>query len=436
MSPRRAICRLLPVVLAVAALAAGVAAVQAADATGPCPGPIGLACGPLPLPTGIAIPTPRPTATPTANPGPTPLPGPVPGPAPGVGIPTDVGFDALAQKVYAGAAWFLPQLFPMLSAPAGDSNWFWELYRRMENIGALLLLLFLVLGLVTALIQRDLWLMLKVPFLYLPVAIGVTIIAIQLTQLLMAVVDGFTVYMLQGTGDDLEAALSHAGAILAAAAAGTALTGQLTAAALLVASTVLLAAIGVMLELLARTAAIYVCLVFVPVTVACLLWPKLASLPKLLIEVLVGLVLLKWVVAVVLVLAVKALEANPFTMGPQGDPGFVTILMGAVMLVIAAVGSPLTLIKAIPFLEGQVVGHWSGQMRRAVISAAAIRRLDPRRLQNGPKVPAGRVTLPVRSSQGRAGRDTIMVLRRGAQLVVRTPRSAGRGRRATPRRRP
>jgi hypothetical protein len=360
-------------------------------------------------------------------------------PAPGVGIPTDVGFGALAQKVDASASWFLPQLFPMLTASAGDSNWFLELYRRMENIGALLLLLFLVLGLVTALIQRDLWLMLKVPFLYLPVAIGITILAIQVTQLLMAVVDGFTVYMLQGIGDDLGAAFTHAAAILAAAAAGTALTGQLEAAALLVAGTILVAAVGIMLELLARTAAIYVCMAFVPVTVACLLWPKLSSLPKLLVEVLIGLILLKWVVAVVLVLAVKALEANPFTMGPQGDPGFVTIVMGAVMLVIAAIGSPLTLIKAIPFVEGQVVGHWSGQMRRAVVSAAAIRRLDPKRLQGSVTAPVGRVALPVRASQSGAGQPRVMLLPRGAQLFVRTPRpapAAEDGSRPTPKPKP
>src|SRR5262252_1458392 len=241
MSPSSAALRLLPIALAVATLAAGTAAVRAADAgpPAPCPGPIGLVCGPVPVPTGILPgPSPRPSPSPTFAPGPTPLPGPVP--APGVGIPTDVGFDALAQKVDASASWFLPQLFPMLTASAGDSNWFLELYRRMENIGALLLLLFLVLGLVTALIQRDLWLMLKVPFLYLPVAIGVTIVAIQLTQVLMAVVDGFTVYMLQGVGDDLAAALSHGAAVLAAAAAGTVLTGQPEAAALLVAGAVIL----------------------------------------------------------------------------------------------------------------------------------------------------------------------------------------------------
>jgi hypothetical protein len=421
MSPRRAVQLLLPVALAVAALATVAGAVQAAPAPVPCPGGIGLGCVPLPVPTGIPIPgpTPRPSPTPTLAPGPTPLPGPVPTPADGVGFPTDVGFNALAQKVYAGASWFLPQLFPMLTTPAGDSNWFLELYRRMENIGALLLLLFLVLGLITALIQRDLGLMLKVPFLYLPVAIGVTIIAIQLTQVLMAIVDGFTIYMLQGVGDDLAAALSHGAAVLAAAAAGTALTGQIQAVGLLVAGTALLAGLGIALELLARTAAIYVCLAFMPVTVACLLWPKLASLPKLLVEVLIGLILLKWVVAVVLVLAVKALEANPFTMGPQGDPGFLTILMGAVMLVIAAVGSPLTLIRVIPWVEGQVVGHWSGQMRRAVVSAAVYRRIDPKRLQEAAKGNAG--SLPVKSQQGA---PSILALPPGSQVFVRSPRPA------------
>jgi hypothetical protein len=430
MSRRRALRGLLSAVAAVLALAAGAAGVQAADDLGPapCPGPIGFGCLPAGLPGGLPNPfptlRPSPVPTPTAQPSLPPAPGPVP--APGPALPTDVGFHALQQQVAAGASWFLPQLFPMLTAPAGDSNWFLELYRRMENIGALLLLLFLVLGLATALIQRDLVLLLKVPFLYLPIAIGVTIAAIQLTQLLMAVVDGFTVYMLQGIGDDLGAALSHASAVLAAAAAGTALTGSMEAAVLLVAGTILLAALGIVLELLARTAAIYVCLAFVPVTVACLLWPKLAQLPKLLVEVLVGLILLKWVVAVVLALAVKAFEANPFTMGPQGDPGFITIVMGAVMLVIAAVGSPLTLIKAIPFVEGQVVGHWSGQARRMVVGAAAMRRIDPKRLQDAVKAPAsaaGRISLPVKGSQGQQ-QPRIMVLPKGAQIFVRSPRPA------------
>jgi hypothetical protein len=428
MSPRSAVRRLLPVVLAVAALAAG-GDVQAAGSMlpGPCPGPIGLGCAPVPVPTGIPIPGPTPRPSPTVQPGPTPIPGPGPVPGPGIGIPTDVGFGALAQKVYAGAGWFLPQVFPMLMAPAGDSNWFLELYRRMENIGALLLLLFLVLGLITALIQRDLMLMLKVPFLYLPVAIGVTIVAIQLTQLLMAVVDGWTLYMLQGIGDDAAAGLAHAAVVLTAAgagaAAGTALAGQGMAGGLAVAVAILLAAIGILLELLARTAAIYVCLAFVPVTVACLLWPKLAHLPKLLVEVLVGLILLKWVVAVGLALAAKALEANPFTMGPQGDPGFVTIVMAAAMLAFAA-ASPITLVKVIPWVEGQVVGHWGSQMRRMVVATAVMRRIDPKRLQDAAekaKAAGGRATLPVKSAQGQ---PRIMVLPRGSQIFVRSPRPA------------
>ena len=213
--------------------------------------------------------------------------------------------------------------------------------------------------------------------------------------------------------------------MLAAAAAGTALTGTMTAASALVGGTILLAALGIVLELLARSAAIYVCLAFMPVTVACLLWPKLAQLPKLLVEVLVGLILLKWVVAVVLVLAVKAFEANPFTMGPLGDPGFATVLMGAVMLVIAAIGSPVSLAKAIPFVEGQVVSHWSGQARRMVVGAAAMRRIDPKRLQEALKAPAaaGKIALPVKTAQGQQ-QPRIMLLPKGAQVFVRSPRPA------------
>src|SRR2546430_647704 len=142
MSRRRLLVRLLAVALAVVALAAGGAEVEAAGDVlpGPCPGLMQVGCVPLPAPSGIRLPgpppRPSPAPSPTAEPGPTPVPGPVP--APGPAFPTDVGFSALTAKVYAGASWFLPQVFPMLTAPVGDSNWFLELYRRMENIGALL----------------------------------------------------------------------------------------------------------------------------------------------------------------------------------------------------------------------------------------------------------------------------------------------------------
>lgn len=412
MSPRDAVRRMLPPVLAAAAFACSASPALAAPGPGVCPGPVIVGCVPGPLPTGL--PGPQPSPTPTAA----PVPGPAPAPAP-VGIPIDFGFTALAQKVFAGGAWFTPQLYPMLSASVGgDANWFQELYRRMENIGALLLLLFLVAGVITALIERNPMLMLKVPFLYLPLAIGATVLAIQLTQTLMAVVDGFTLYMLQGLGDDLSGLLTHLGAVLAAAAAGTALSGQGLAVFAIVVSALVFGLIGIMLELLARTAAIYVCLAFLPVTVACLLWPKLAHLPRLLAEILVGLVLLKWVVAVVLVLGAKAFAANPFTMGPQGDPGFVSIVMGAAMVLIA-VTSPLALVKVIPWVEGRVVGSWSGRVRA---TAAAATRIHPAFYQAAlGRGAAERLRLPVKSGSGQPG---VMVLPAGSRVFVRSPRPA------------
>src|SRR5256885_186430 len=132
MSPADVVRIALPITLAATAAVMGTGpALAAPGPPGICPGPVIVACVPNPVPTGV--PGPRPSPTPTAEPG---GPGPAPAPAP-VGIPTDFGFPALAQKIYAGGAWFTPQLYPMLSASIGDSNWFQELYRRMENIGAL-----------------------------------------------------------------------------------------------------------------------------------------------------------------------------------------------------------------------------------------------------------------------------------------------------------
>jgi hypothetical protein len=328
-------------------------------------------------------------------------------------VATDFGIGAMTKWVYNGGAWLGPKLYPLLTAPIGPTDWFGPLYQHMVNIGFLLLLLFTVLGLGSAILRRDFFLLVKVPFWYGPIAMFVTTLAITFTQLLEAITDGFTLYMLQaGMGDHLAALLTHAAAVFGTAGAGLLFAGPESFVAFLAALTIIGGFLLLLLELIARQVAMYACLLFIPVTIVCLVWPPVVSIAKLMLEVLVGLITLKFVVAAVLALGATMLSASPAAMGPLGDAGFVTIVMGAVVLLAAVVGGPVFLAKAIPFAEHQAVTHWSAPPRQM---AARMGLTSTRSMHEALLRRVGSQETKNRLAQG--GR-TSLILPQGSTVVV------------------
>ncbi|PZS33209.1 MAG: hypothetical protein DLM58_08200 [Pseudonocardiales bacterium] len=403
----------------------------------PCPLPITAGCITLPVPVPtpgagrpqpFATPTPtvRPTAQPTASPGQ----GQPPAPAPGQ-IPTDFGIQAMTHWVYNGGSWLAPQIYPMLTAPVGPTDWFGPLYQHMVNIGFLLLLLFTVLGVGCAILRRDLVLLVKVPCWYVPISMFVTALAVLFTQLLERITDGFTDYMLQGGfGDHLSTLLIRGGALLGAAVAGGVFAGSESFIAFVAVLTFIAGLALALVELIARTVAIYACLLFVPVTVVCLVWPPVARIARLMLEVIVGLIVLKFIVAAVLALSAAMLAANPVSMGPQGDPGVITIVMGAVVLLTGVLGGPFMLAKAIPFAEHQAALHWTNQPRRLAdrVGLTNIRQLHTAYL--------GRFGNQESRDKLAQGGRLQLVLPKGSRVYVRSPKALEPQGRAANRRRP
>src|ERR1700730_14459278 len=140
----------LGLMAALVALLPMASAALAAPAPGPAlPGPP-LPCGPLvsgclPVPVQVPVPTPgagQPQSFATATPSPgvqptaSPSPGTAPVPAPGQ-IPTDFGIQAMTHWVYNGGSWLAPQIYPLLTAPIGPTDWFGPLYPHMVNISFL-----------------------------------------------------------------------------------------------------------------------------------------------------------------------------------------------------------------------------------------------------------------------------------------------------------
>ena len=335
---------------AIASLVATAAlSTPAVAAPSPCTGPVAIFC------PGPTTPTPTPSVQPQAQ-----LQAPVlaPGPA---GI-ADVGIGALSKWIEDGVGWELKQLQPFLGAGGMGGDWFAPIFGRMVNIAAALMLPFLLLGLIQALLQRDVILVLKVAFLYPLVGVAATACAIWLTQQLMAITDGMTAYMLQGLGDNLAALLTHLTATILAVAAGAALSGAGSAVAVAAALVVGGATLLIILELLLRQAAIYICLLFLPLAFSVMLWPRLQHLAVKMVEALVAIILLKFVVATILALGATAYSASPFSVGAGGDPGFVAIVIGAVVLLIGAL-SPLALARIVPLTEAYVQEAWNSHAR-------------------------------------------------------------------------
>ncbi len=114
----------------------------------------------------------------------------------------------------------------------------------------------------------------------------------------------------------------------------------------------------VWLELLVRSAAVTAAVFFLPMILAGLVWPSALRWTKRLIEILVALILSKFVIVAVISLATAAL-ADP------GHGGFGTV-MGAAALMLMAAFSPFAVLKLFPMVEGAAIDHLQSKGRGVV----------------------------------------------------------------------
>jgi hypothetical protein len=117
--------------------------------------------------------------------------------------------------------------------------------------------------------------------------------------------------------------------------------------ALLASAFAALAALAVWVELLIRSAGIYVCVLFFPVVLVARIWPKLEKWATRLAEALTALILSKFVIVAVLSVAAAAV-ANP-----RASEGFNGVLAAGALLVFAAF-APLVLFRLVQFADPHI----------------------------------------------------------------------------------
>src|SRR6185437_9701165 len=229
----------------------------------------------------------------------------------------------LATWVGSGASWLLGQVGTALTASTSidlTAGWFTTHYDVMVGVAAVVALPVLLLSIIQAVYRQSPAVLVRSALVQLPLAFLLTAVAVQLVQLSLAVTDSLCSVVSAGAGGSIQQELTALAAGLLASGTANVPTFVLFIAGILLA----IGALVLWFELLARTAAVYVAVLFLPLGLASLVWPAISHWARRLAETLTALVLSKFVIVVVLSLAVSAL-------GSGGQDGLSSVFAGAAL---------------------------------------------------------------------------------------------------------
>lgn len=239
-------------------------------------------------------------------------------------------------------------------------------YATLVSIGAALLLVFVLAGIVQGTLSGDIGGMLRRIALELPISIIGMVGLVTITQVLIGLTDALSGQVLDNFADDI----SELGNVVASL---TTLTGG-TATAFVVfvlGLVTVLAGLVLVAELVVRAALIYIVVALAPLVFAARLWPATKGASRKLLDLLVALVVSKLVIAIALAVAAAAAvgagSGGEVTALPEPeifaeDPGgSVTQAVGILLTAAAAFGvsafSPLLIARLLPITEAAVVAQ-------------------------------------------------------------------------------
>lgn len=299
----------------------------------------------------------------------------------------------LVAWVLDGVSWVVGAVFGFIdssTSPTVTAAWFVGgengdgPYRMMVGFAAALLLFFVFAGLVQGVLSGDVAGMGRRMLVDLPFAIGGMVSAVAITQLLVDLTDALSDGILSSFGDDIRAFMDGVATV------GTLTGGVATALVVfLLGLFTLLAGLVIFVELVIRSALIYLVVGLCPLAFAALLWPATRGVLRKTLELLCALIVSKVVVSLALAIGAAALggAGTAPTEAPEivppsatasvagGDEGSdvatVTAAAGVLLAGLAtfcvACFSPFVVLRLFPVVEGAVVaqGLRSGPLRSA-----------------------------------------------------------------------
>jgi type IV secretion system protein TrbL len=272
--------------------------------------------------------------------------------------------EMVTSWVADSATWLLGKVISFIdhsTSPTLDAAWFTDRYSFMIGLAALVLLPMLLIATIRAVMNQDFGQLARSFFLYLPIAILGTFVAVYLAQSLLAITDALSAAAGESIAGDTSRIFDSVGKTLSESV-GMASPGAPSFAIFFGALLLIVGSFFVWLELLVRSAAVTVSVFFLPLILAGLVWPATIRWTRRLIELLVALILSKFVIVAVISLATAALA------DPRGG-GFGTVMGGAALMLMAAF-SPFVLLKLMPMAEGAAMSHLEGLGRRPLQATA------------------------------------------------------------------
>jgi hypothetical protein len=260
-----------------------------------------------------------------------------------------------AQSALNGTA----QVLGATTTPQLRSTWFSATYWRVAGIAAVLTLPFLFAAALQALVRSDVTLLIRAAIGYLPLALLAVGIAAPLTMLLLAASDQMSSIVSSAASNQGAQFLAHAAGLLGSFTAGV--TSPFVM--LLVGLLTVVGALVLWMELLMREAAVYVIVLMLPLAFAAFVWPARRVWAIRSIEVLIALILSKFVIVAVLSLGGAALDQS-------ANRSVTGLLAGGVLMALAAF-SPWAMLRLIPL--GELATAAAGSLSTG--SHAALHRL-------------------------------------------------------------
>jgi hypothetical protein len=254
-------------------------------------------------------------------------------------ITATAALAAMALWVTRGAKLVLRETAVVISAttrPQLESTWFSSSYWRMAGISALLTLPFLFAAAIQALVRSDPSLLARSALGYLPLCALAVAIAAPVTQLLLAASDELSGLVSSASGYS-SAGFAHVTGL------GIGVSFASTFPVFFIGLLAVAATVTLWIELLIRSAAVYVIVLMLPLFFAALVWPARRIWAVRAIELLMALILSKFAIVAVLALGGAAL-------GHTALPSVTQMLAGTTLVMLAAF-TPWALLRLLPLHE-------------------------------------------------------------------------------------
>jgi hypothetical protein len=260
----------------------------------------------------------------------------------------DAVMQGVTDWVAAGAAWLVDEAGALINArttPTLGAPWFTNQYQTMAALAAIFALPLLLLSILEGVLRRDGRIIVRAACVQLPAAFLLTAGAVVIVGLFVAMTDQMCAQVTGTVNGDAKTFFAGVAKALTTLPSQTG-SGAIPLFAVFLGG--LIAAVGsffVWVELLIRSAAIYVAVLFLPFTFVAMIWPQTAKWCRRLVELLFAIIFSKFVIVAIMALAAAGLLSAGTVQGFNG------VLAGTALLLLASF-SPMALLRLIPMVEG------------------------------------------------------------------------------------